>query len=178
MKRPFLITLGIFIVLITGSLILASLKSAQKYRFNVTANDLHAKLVESSHLMRPEEALDLIRSKSEDYVFVDLRDPRSFDNFHIEGAVNVPTQRVLDEEYEDALKSDRKKILYGAETIRANEVWMILTQFGYNNLYVLEGGVDYWRSNVMEKNIFQAKAESSDEKAKYDFKKIIAGDTL
>jgi rhodanese-related sulfurtransferase len=176
MKRPFLITLGTLIILITASLILASLKSVQKYRFGTSAEELHKMLVENDHFITPSEADEILKRGDESYIFVDLRNPRSYDNYHIDGAVNVPMQRVLDEEYEDALKDNRKKILYSDEGITSNEVWMVLSQYGYENLYVLEGGLEYWRRNMVDKDIFKAVDDFSDEKAKYDYLKVISGE--
>ena len=157
-------------------MILASLKSAQKYRFGISAEELHTKLVEGNHYIKPKKALEILNSDADSYLFVDLRNPRDFDNYHIEGAVNVPLQRVLDEEYESALKDDRKKILYSDESIKANEIWMVLSQYGYGELFVLEGGLNYWQKNILNNNVFNTTGTFSDEKAKYDFKKVIAGE--
>jgi len=176
MKRPFLISLGVLVLVITGALIFASVKSAQKYRFGVTAEELHARLIESNHMIAPGKALEIVRANDQSYIFVDLRNPRSYANYHIEGAVNIPMQRILDEQYRDLLKADRKKILYSDEGISANEVWMILTQYGFDNLLVLDGGLDYWLDNVADKNVFELKGGTgaySDEQPKYDFQKVM-----
>ena len=72
------------------------------------------------------------------------------------------------------LKNSKKKILYSNESIKADRVRVLLTQFGYDNLYVLQGGVNYWRDNMISKDIFKAKAEYDDEKLKFDPKKVAA----
>jgi len=105
---------------------------------------------------------------------IDIRNPREFDNFHIKGSVNVPIQRVLDDEYITYLKNDKKKILYSNESIKADQIRVLLTQYGYKNLYVLQGGASYWKDHMLSRDIFKAKTEYDDEKLKFDINKVAA----
>ena len=122
--------------------------------------------------MDPNKALEVISKKNQDYIFIDIRNPREFDNFHIEGAVNVPMQRALDDEYIPDLKNSKKKVLYSDESIKADQIRVLLTQYGYDNLYVLQGGANYWKENMVSKDVFKSKAEYDDEKLKFDIAKV------
>lgn len=172
MKRPYLVTLGIVVVVLATGLIFASIQTNKKYKFKRSAEGIHAELLESKHLMDPNTALDLIKKGDEKYVFVDIRNPREYANFHIESAVNVPMQRVLDDEYIDALKNDRIKVLYSEESIDADQVRLLLTQYGYDNLMVLQGGAKYWKEYMLDQNVFKSTGEYDDEKLKFDPEKL------
>ena len=172
MKRPYLFTLGIIIVVLAMGLIFASIQTSKKYKFKRSAEDIHTELLESKHFMVPNTALELIKNGDERYVFVDIRNPREYDNFHIESAVNVPMQRALDDEYIPYLKDDRIKVLYSEESIDADQVRVLLTQFGYDNLMVLQGGAKYWKEYILKRDVFKSSGEYDDEKLKFDPDKL------
>lgn len=174
MKKPYITLLGLLVVVIAIGLIVASIKSSKKYKFNKSAEALHAELVTTKHYIDPNTAWEIISKKNDEYIFVDIRNPREYENFHIEGAVNVPIQRALDDEYIPNLKNSKKKILYSNESIKADQIRLLLTQYGYDNLYVLQGGADYWKENMLSNDIFKGKADYDDEKLKFDPKKINA----
>jgi hypothetical protein len=46
----------------------------------------------------------------------------------------------------------------------ADQVRLLLTQYGYDNLMVLQGGVAYWQESVLSNDIFKAAGEYDDEK--------------
>lgn len=172
MKRPYLITLALVVFVLGAVLVLTSMSANKKYKFKRSAEDIHAELLEANYFMPPEEAKQLIDLKDDTYIFVDIRNPRDYANFHIESAVNVPMQRVLDDDYVPYLKDDRIKVLYSEGSVEANQVRLLLTQYGYENLMVLHGGAAYWRGNMLKKNIFKALPEYDDEKLKFDPKKL------
>lgn len=172
MKRPYLFTLGITIVVLAAGLIFTSIQTNRKYKFKRDAEEIHSELLTAKHFMDPNTAQSLIDKGDEKYVFVDIRNPRDYDNFHIESAVNVPMQRVLDDEYISSLKDDRIKVLYSEESIDADQVRLLLTQYGYENLMVLQGGARYWRENMLSRDVFKARAEYDDEKLKFDPAKL------
>lgn len=172
MKKPYIKLLGLTIVVIAVGLIFTSLKSSKKYKFEKSAEELHGELVKESHYMDPNKAWEIISKKNQDYIFIDIRNPREFDNFHIEGAVNLPMQRALDDEYIPDLENSKKKVLYSDESIKADQIRVLLSQYGYDNLYVLQGGANYWRENMVSKDVFKSKAEYNDEKLKFDLSKV------
>ena len=172
MKRPYIKLLGLLVIIITTALVYLSIKDSQKYRFDKSAEAMHQDLLKNDYYLNPEKAWEIIGAKDQKYVFVDLRNPREFDNFHIEGAINVPMQRVLDEEYVQSLKNDKTKVLYSNESIKADQIRVLLSQYGYENLMILQGGAKYWKENMISKNVFKSKKEYDDEKLKFDPEKL------
>ena len=172
MKRPYLKSLGLFIILLTIGLIIASVQSSKKYKFGTKAEALHAQLLEGKHYIDPNSAMEILSRKDDNHIFVDIRNPREFDNFHMEGAVNVPMQRVLDDVYIPYLENDKVKVLYSNESIEADQIRLLLTQYGYDNLFVLQGGADYWKENMLSRDVFKSAGEYDDEKLKFDLEKV------
>ena len=176
MKKIHIILLGSVVVLLLAFLIITSLQSRDRYRFRLSAAELHAIASDSAHYMSPEKALALLREHDGEYLFVDLRNPRQYDNGHIDGAVNLPMETVLDPAARVLLRSAPNIVLYDDGSVGANQVWMLLRQTGFENLYVLEGGLAYWKQQVMSPDIFKPAAIAADEKAKFDFKGLTQGE--
>ena len=170
MKKVHIILLGSVVVLLLAFLIITSLQSRERYRFRLSASELHAVASDSAHYISPEKALALLRENTGEYLFVDLRNPRQYDNGHIEGSVNLPMETVLEPAARKQLRSAPNIVLYDEGSAAANQVWMLLRQTGTENLYVLEGGLAYWKQQVMNPDIFKSAAIAADEKAKFDFK--------
>ncbi len=172
MQRPYIKVLGLIVVAMAVGLVFTSLKTSKKFKFKETASALHQDLISSTHFMEPQLARELISKKDENYIFVDIRNPREYDNFHIEGAINIPMQRVLDDTYISALKDKRIKVLYSNESVDADQVRLLLTQYGYENLLVLQGGANYWKENMLSKDVFSKPGEYDDEKLRFDPEKL------
>lgn len=175
MKRPYIKILGLLVIALAFGLVFASLKTSKKYKFNKSAKALHQELVSGSHLIDPVTAQELMKKNDEKYIFIDIRNPREYDNFHIEGAINIPMQRVLDDEYVSYLKNEKTKVLYSNESMEADQVRLLLTQYGYENLMVLQGGAMYWKENMLSTDVFGSKGEYNDEKLKFDVAKLKEG---
>ncbi|ONH62908.1 molybdopterin biosynthesis protein MoeB [Streptococcus parauberis] len=80
---------------------------------------------------------------------IDLRDPVSFRKKHIIGARNFPGQQF--DGATKALLKDKPILIY--ETSRSTLVPSAvrkLRKAGFNNLYVLRDGIDYWDGKVKE----------------------------
>ena len=168
MKKPFIKLLGITIVVLAVFLGLSSLKISQKFRVSKSAEEVHQELINHNHLISPEKASEILDSQDQEYVFVDLRNPQDYDNFHIQDAVNVPYQRVLDKDYETYLRNSQIKILYSERSVKADQIRLLLTQYGYENLFVLQGGISHWKENMVSKNLFKMRGEYDDEKLIFD----------
>ena len=175
MKRPYIKLLGLLVVVLTIGLVFTSLRASKKYKFSRSAIALHQELVSGSHLMDPATALELMRINDANYIFIDIRNPREYDNFHMEGAINIPMQTVLDDEYIPYLKNTKTKVLYSNESLEAEQVRLLLTQYGYDNLMVLQGGAMYWKENMLSTDVFVSKGEYNDEKLKFDPAKLKEG---
>lgn len=174
MKKPYIKSLGLFIIVLFAGLIFTSVKSSQKFQFSETAEELHGELIANPHHIDPAKAKALLAKQNKDYIFVDIRNPRVYDNFHIEGAINVPLQLVLDDEFSSFFKNSTTKVLYCDNSLKANQIRLLLTQYGYKNLLVLHGGANYWKEHMMSNDVFKSKGEFDDEKLNFDTKKLKA----
>ncbi|MEA3445739.1 MAG: rhodanese-like domain-containing protein [Bacteroidota bacterium] len=172
-KLP-LIGIAFVVLLIVGFI---SIKEPER-KYTISVEEMHSVLLKGNQAIAPEDAVKLMNSGNQEsdryrIRFVDLRNPHEFINGHIEGAVNIPLQNIFSEEYEEIWNDTSiTNIIYANSHDVACGPWMLLKQLGHNNNKILLGGYNFFRDNVPKKPELQSKSYQ-DEKARYDFAKIV-----
>jgi rhodanese-related sulfurtransferase len=124
--------LGIILVTSFGLLILLT-SQIEKNQFKYTGETMIKRIKYRDYTL---DTIEL--SKMKDYQVVDLREPQEFYNAYVDTVKNIPFAALLDEEYESFWSSKQPKILIGISDMDLHQAWMLLTQMGYFELYVLE----------------------------------------
>ena len=89
--------------------------------------------------------------ESKNSVIIDVRTSEEFMEGYIENAVNLNTHN-SNNFLEEIQKFDKKSDIYiycrsGSRSFQSCE---IMKQFGYNNVYNLEGGIIEWKHQIMK----------------------------
>lgn len=152
-------------------LIIAAVPQNTTHPYKLTASELLNEVNTRTQFIAPESVADMIVKKDPVLQLVDVRSQDEFEKFSLPGAINVPIYDLLSDQHMTLFDQDVKmNIFYANSTVMANEAWMIIRQMGYSNIYVLEGGLNYWFDAIL--NPKQPSPVSSDEEfAKYDFRK-------
>lgn len=152
-------------------LIIAAIPQNKTRPYKLTAQELLSEVNTRTQYIAPDVVADMIIKKDPSLNLIDVRSQDDFEKFSLPGAINIPATDLLSEQYTDILNQDVKmNVFYSNGTITANEVWLVLRQLGYENNYVLEGGLNYWFDVIL--NPQKPASTSSDEEfAKYDFRK-------
>lgn len=158
-------------------LIIAAVPQNTTHPYKLTATELLEEANGRSHFFSPDELADKLVNKDPSIRLIDVRDPGEFDKFSLPGAVNIPVSDLLNPQWTDILNQDMKmNIFYSNGSVLANQAWMITRQLGYENNYVLEGGLNYWVETIMNP-AKPASTSPNEELAKYDFRQA-AGSAL
>jgi rhodanese-related sulfurtransferase len=99
---------------------------------------------EADHVEAPELAAWIIQGRA-DYRLLDLRSDAEFAQYHIPTAVNVPVNVLTDA----GLGRQEKLVLYSEGGIHSAQAWMLLKAQGYTSVYMLKGGLDEWKDQVV-----------------------------
>lgn len=114
--------------------------------------------------LTPQEALDQLKNKDNfidpmvtfdkaapKTVFIDVRNPHDYAFNHLENAINIPAERILQEDYLENIReieeNDNTIILYGSVPQQVAGPWMLLKQVGISNLKMYAGTFDQLMSN-------------------------------
>jgi len=77
--------------------------------------------------------------------------PRKTADTLLARSINIPADSLLDVKYEGVLYQDvRKSILYSQDTAAMRTAWKKLKYEGYPNVYMLKGGLEAWKRNILD----------------------------
>jgi len=137
----------------------------------LSSEDLLEEVNSSVQFISPDEVADRIIKQDPFLQLIDVRTPEQFEKFSLPGAVNIPIAQLLSDEYTAILnQSDYINVFYSNGTINASQAWMLTRMKGYENNYVLMGGLNYWAETIMNPEAPPA-TSPNEEIAKYNFRK-------
>ncbi len=99
-----------------------------------------------------------------DYRLVDLRNNDKFKEYSIPTAVNIPVTDLMDSD----LMRNQKIVLYADDETKAAQGWFLLKSKDYNGVYMLDGGLEAWKDEVL----FPSLASNASPKEKTEFEKM------
>lgn len=158
-------------------LIIAAVPKNTTTPFKLTAEQILEELKSNTQYIEPDVVAQMIIEKDPTLRLIDVRPQDEFEKFSLPGAINIPMDNMLSPEYSEILNQNfMLNVLYANGSTRANEAWMLVRQLGYNNNYVLRGGLNYWAESIMNPGKPPSTA-ADDELARYDFRRA-AGQAL
>lgn len=161
--------LALFII--PMGLIIAAVPQNKTKPYKLTAEQLLGEVNTRTQYVTPDAVADMIIKKDPTLRLIDVRSQDEFEKFSLRGAINIPVTDLLSEKYAEILNQDGKmNVFYSNGTLNANEAWMVTRQLGYNNNFVLEGGLNYWFDAILNPKK-PASTSPNEEFAKYDFRK-------
>jgi len=92
----------------------------------------------------PAELIDLIYSFNTGLRIIDVRSEADFNLFHIVDAQHTTFEQIGDREWVKNLPKQTVIVLVSNDEKRATSAWKLLSAQGVENLYILEGGINYW----------------------------------
>jgi rhodanese-related sulfurtransferase len=162
-------------------LIIAAVPQNTTLPYKLTAGQMLEQSNNRVHYYSPEEVADIIIQDDPEFQLIDVRPQDEYEKFSLPKAINIPLTDILADEYRDILNQDvRRNIFYSNGTVDATKAWMIVSQLGWENNYVMEGGLNYWAEVIMNP-LPPASVSANEEIAKYQFRKaagqILSGNT-
>lgn len=80
-----------------------------------------------------------LQKRKDEFIIVDVREKEEFEKFHIKGAINIPVGKINPEDF----KNKNKYLIYCRSGNRAKSVVKKLQKQGLENIYYLEGSMNY-----------------------------------
>jgi rhodanese-related sulfurtransferase len=147
--KPTLSTLGVnqrlaLLALILGLVALFATPTRGS-RVTIDPEELSLIVAKEADHVRVQDLADWIIAGRSDYRLIDLRDERSYAEYHIPTAENVPLASLLDR----GLARNEKIVLYSDGGIHAAQAWFLLVAGGFKGVYTLFGGLDEWKDEIL-----------------------------
>lgn len=159
------------LIFVPVAFVLAFAPAKTNRPFRLTASELLDEVNSSVQYKYPDEIADRLIQQDPYLMLIDVRSPEEFEKFSLPGAINIPLPQLLtDDNLAILSQQDYEHVFYSNGTVTAAEAWMITRQLGYENNFVMMGGLNYWAEVIMNPEK-PASTSPSDEVAKYDFRK-------
>lgn len=162
------------LIFIPLGIIIAAVPADRVKHFQLTADELLQEAGAGVQFISPDVVADMLVQKDPSLRLIDVRTPEEFEAYSMPGAINIPLSNLLADEYTDLLHQDAyMNVLYSNGSVYANQAWMITRQLGYENNFVMEGGLNYWFGNILSPEA-PSVTSPNEEFAKYDFRRSAA----
>lgn len=135
-----------------------------KVNTTVNTKELAVETVRGTDKVEVKSLADWIIEGKVDYRLVDLRDEEKFSEYSIPTAVNIPVGKIT----ESGLMRNQKILLYADDNTKAAQGWFLLKTKDYKGVYILDGGVEAWKDEVL----FPSLAANASEEEKAEFEKM------
>ncbi|SNR72776.1 Rhodanese-like domain-containing protein [Lutibacter agarilyticus] len=139
--------LACILILLAGGLVL--LPKYQQHE-GIKPQELLGRAISPERYISTDEVASLIINQDPSYLFIDVRDEESYNKYSLPNAINIPLDKLLDEDFEAYLNQDEYDVvLFSNDHFYANEAWIICNRLDYKNLRVLEGGLNNWFHTII-----------------------------
>lgn len=147
MKARFILS----IVLVCLGLIAAVLPQKQNSSMELDAKQLLNEIQLETYIISIDEMANAMINNDPEYQLIDVRSKEEYEKFSLPGAMNIPFDNLFDDEWAPYIDQvARKNVFYCNGTTLASEVWMLTRQKGFQNNYILRGGLNNWFATIIE----------------------------
>jgi len=101
--------------------------------------------LKEDHSINADELAEWIIKGKYDYRLIDLRDSEKYYEYNIPGSENIPIRNIIDSD----LMRNEKIFLYSDFESVAAQGWFLLKADKFKSVYILEGGLTYWKDQVL-----------------------------
>ena len=141
------------IILSIGILALGTTAAMLPTRTNnsimINEEELLQEMLRGSNYLSVDQLADLLVNMDPSVRLIDVRPADQFKD-PIRGAMNIPVDSIFTDTYAAFFDQGiMKNVIYSENDAEAVQVWMIMTQFGYKNNYLLKGGLSDWNSSIL-----------------------------
>jgi rhodanese-related sulfurtransferase len=140
----------ISVLLIGLGVLLAFIPYNSSETFRLKPDELLEKSLSDTIYFSADQVARFVNHEDTTVQLIDLRSKKEYLECNIPGSVNIPFEEFLNPDWQGYLNSKEiKTILYANGDQTANMAWAIAAGLGYENVYVMRGGLNDWFETVM-----------------------------
>lgn len=142
------IKLSIFLV--GAGILLAFLPYNAAKSFQLKPGELLEKANSSEIYFTVDQVARFINNEDSTVQLIDIRSEEAYNVCNIPGAINIPFADLLNPDWEGYINQTAvKNIFYGNGDQLSNSAWTVITGLGFENSFVMKGGLNEWYKTVM-----------------------------
>jgi len=168
MNKNYLFLTLLMLLLAVGTFFITK---EEGYKNEIKPEALLREITQPSRYVTTDQVAKMIIEKDPTLELIDVRLADEYNKFQLPDAVNVPLKDILTEEGQDNLGiEDMNAVFYSNDDILADQAWVISKRLGYNNIYVLKGGLNCWIETII-RPVEPSETASQTEFEQYKFRK-------
>ena len=138
-------------VLLVGiGILLAFLPFNAAKSFYLKPTELLSKSTSGKIYFSADQVARFVNNEDSTIQLIDLRSKKEYKICNIPGSINIPFADLLNPDWEGYLnQAEVKNIFYGNGDQLANYAWTIVTGLGFENCFIMTGGLNEWYKTVM-----------------------------
>jgi rhodanese-related sulfurtransferase len=110
----------------------------------VSTEDLLQQLHNQSTYIEAEEVAHMIIDKDPAFQIIDIRSADDYKKYHIPGSFSMSLDALFNEEAKDIIDDEKTIVLVSNGNTKAGQAWLLMSANGYQDLFVLHGGMNHW----------------------------------
>lgn len=137
------------IVLLIGAIWLAFLPNKRRDYKELSPDELIYK-TSLNHYFTTDDVAQMMIKQEPLLLLVDIRTEDQFNEYALPGAINIPFDSLLNDHSKHYV--DQKVynvVFYSNGSSLADQAWFILTRLGFENIYVMKGGLNLWIETIL-----------------------------
>ena len=136
----------VFIALAGGLVLLPKFEKHEGIR----PETLLSNVISQERYISSDELAHKIINQDPSFILIDVRNEESFNKYSLPYAINIPLEKLLEEEslaYLDQGQFDI--ILFSNDNFYADQAWLLCNRLEFKNHRVLKGGINSWFSTII-----------------------------
>jgi rhodanese-related sulfurtransferase len=141
--------LEVVFVLIIGIIIIYLPENKSEGINQISEKTLMEKITDNNRFVSPQQFAYNLMNNNKEFEVVDVRNTKEFSISHFPGSVNVPLDQLKEDYLENLIRKENKKVVFVSDGgVEASKAWIFASRSGYKNIWVLEGGINNFISDI------------------------------
>jgi sulfur-carrier protein adenylyltransferase/sulfurtransferase len=139
--------LAVILILLAGGLVL--LPKYQKHE-GIKPEELLSNTISPERYMTTDRLAHILINQDPSFILIDVRDEKSFASYSLPNAINIPLEKLFNEDSEGYLNQNQYDVvLFSNDHFYADQAWILCNRLGYKNMRVLKGGINEWYATII-----------------------------
>lgn len=141
------IILAAILILLAGGLVL--LPKYQEHE-GIKPEELLSNVISPERYITTDKVSEKLINRDPSFILIDVRDEKSYANYSLPNAINIPLEKLLDEDSRAYLnQSQFDVVLFSNDHFYADQAWILCNRLGFKNIRVLKGGLNNWFTTII-----------------------------
>ena len=116
----------------------------------LTPQGLLTNALSEERFISADELADKMINLDPSFILVDIRNEEQFADYSLPGSINIPLEKIFAADNLEYLDQDQFDIVFiSNDHFLADQAWFLCEQAGFENLHVLEGGMNNWFETII-----------------------------